>query len=358
VLYSEFVGCFSQKRASTLFALAAGAAVALAACAPPVAEAAGSVSTVAPRPMAMGGAFLAVEDEVAAMAWNPAALTVARCSRKFNVRVHANILGAPAIVGETGILDGVHSDPYRGLPWGEKLAVAVGSLVKAVTVNRGGVTFGLLLLEERLDPEVLARSRGIADAGDLLDGHYSSLAFVFRPAATVSLGASATVLADWDESGERLYGAARAYGALLHPNDSVTVGLTYFDFSPRFGDYRRAIEGIAPRTINAGIVYRTGGSLLLTADLRDLAERYSETSLEPRVGVEWSLWGRAALRAGAYREDGADPIVLTLGAGSIPMPACWRGRETPGADTFVLNYGVLLSDGVAPRHLLSVDLRF
>ena len=358
MLYCDSVGACVKRRAASRFTVAAAAVLLLAAHPPSGAEAAGSVSTVAPRPMAMGGAFLGVEDEVAAMAWNPAALTVAQCSRGLNLRVHANVLGAPAVLGETGVLRGVHTEPYGSLPGAEKLVVAAGSLFKAVTASRGGITVGLLLLEEQLDPEILAESKGLSDASHLLDGYYSSLTLVFRPASTVSLGASATVLTAWDDIGERLYGAARAYGALLHPNDRVTVGLTYFDFSPGFGYYRRAIEGIAPRTMNAGITYRAGDLLLLTADLRDLAERHPCTALEPRVGAELNLWGRAALRAGAFREDGEGPFVVTFGVGSIPMPACWRGRETPGTDTFVLNYGALVRGGVAPRHLLSVDLRF
>ncbi len=98
--------------------------------------------------------------------------------------------------------------------------------------------------------------------------------------------------------------------------------------------------------------------MLITFDLRDLSEKHPETSLEPRVGFEWNLWGRGALRAGAYREDAGETSVLTLGMGSIPASACVRSGRTPGGDAFVLNYTVLLTQEGAPRHLLSVLLHF
>ncbi len=308
----------------------------------------------------MGGAFLAVEDELAAVAWNPAALSPPRCRRGWNVRVHANILGGPAIVRETGLLTGVHTDPFRDLPGGEKLVFAVGSLVKSVSLRRGQLTIGALMLEEQLDPQGLVESQGLADPAYLLEAHYSGLAVAFELAPTVSIGISQMVYAGVDASGERRYGGGRIYGAILRPNDVVVVGFTYFDVSQNFRDYRRGLEGLAPRTMNAGISFRPVPSVLLSFDLRDMAELHSDTSLEPRVGAEWNLWGRAAVRAGAFREDEDDggSTVLSLGAGAIPMIGCFRRGEALRSDGFVLNYAVLLSEDSGPRHLISALLHF
>jgi hypothetical protein len=138
----------------------------------------------------------------------------------------------------------------------------------------------------------------------------------------------------------------------------VTVGLTYVDMSHDFAHYRLAVEGLGARTMNAGLAYRPSDDLLLTFDLRDMSEKHAETSLEPRLGVEWNLWGRGALRAGAYREDAGETNVLTLGMGSIPVSPCPRSARTPGGDAYVLNYAVLLKEGGSPRHLLSVLMHF
>jgi hypothetical protein len=272
--------------------------------------------------------------------------------------VHANILGAPAIIRETGILTGVHKEPFADLSGLEKLSVALGGAVKAVTVRREGLCAGVLMLEERLDPAALAESKGLADAGDLLEAYYTSFAVVFRLAPTVSIGATGTLFAGWTASGERLFESGRAYGALLRPNERVSVGLAYFDFPRALSDYRRALEGLAPRTMNAGVVYRPTNYTLLSFDLRDLAEKHQDTALAPRVGFEWNLWGRAALRAGWFREENDGSDVITLGVGGIPMVGCPAGEESLRSDAFVLNYAVLVSVGQGPRHLLSANLHF
>jgi hypothetical protein len=339
-------------------ALRACALLAAVALSPAASHAAGSVSTVSPRPMAMGGAFLAVDDGVASMAWNPAGLRVPLCGARTRFRFHANALGAASIARETGLLTGVETDPYARLTGIERLFIAVGSVAKAVTWRRGSLCVGALLLEEELDPVVLARSRGLADAGDLLDGYYSSLAVSFSLAPTVSIGASHTMHAGMDAAGERVFGTGRTYGAMLRPNERVTVGLTYFDASPGFGHARQDLEGFAPRTMNAGVAYRPVPQVLATFDLRDLSEKQQDTALEPRVGLEWDIAGRVAVRAGAFREQDGGPGVLTLGIGAIPMSVC-RGAEPPlPGDARVLEYAVLLSSGGATTHLLSALLRF
>jgi hypothetical protein len=325
---------------------------------PSVAHSVGSVSTVAPRALGMGGAFMAVDDEQSAVAWNPAGFVPAQCGRGGNLRVHLNVLGAPAIARETGLLTGVQSEEFDRLGGLEKATVAVGSLVKGLSFRRGGLAVGVLLLEEHLDPEALAESKGLADASDLLAGYYSSIGVVFRLDPRVSIGAAETLFAGLDEAGERRFGVGRAYGAILRPNDSVSVGFTYFSVPPEFSQYRLGVEGLAGQTMNAGLAYRPSPSVLLTFDLRDLAEKHSATALSPHAGLEWDLWGRAAIRAGAYLEDGGDSRVLTVGLGAIPMAACWRGASSAPSDAFVLNYAALLTEREGPRHLLSVILHF
>jgi hypothetical protein len=326
--------------------------------APSLAYSVGSVSTVAPRPLAMGGAFMAVDDELTAIAWNPGGFVPPACRRGGNFRVHANVLGAPAIVRETGLLTGVFSEEFDRLPGAEQAMVALGSLIKGVSFRRGGFTVGALLLEEHLDPAALAESKGLADASDLLAGYYSSVGVAFTLDPRVSIGTAVTLFAGFDDDGERWFGSGRSYGAVLRPNDVTAVGFTYFDADETSGDYRLGIEGLAPQTMNAGLAYRPLPRMLLTFDLRDLAEKHEATALTPRAGVEWDLWGRVALRAGAFVEDGGDSRVLTVGLGAIPMVAC-RGGETslPGG-AYVLNYAALLSDGRGPSHLLSAVLHF
>ena len=301
---------------------------------------------------------MAVDDELSGLAWNPAAIVPGRCERGYGLRLHVNVLGAPAIARETGLITGVESDEFDSLPAIEKLAVALGGVVKSVVVRGRNIAFGALFLEEHLDPDGLLEATGLADASDLLDGYYSTFSFAFRLAPSVSIGASEIVLSGIDATGRRGHGLGRAYGAILRPNEHVTVGLTYLDLPPEFAHYRTAVEGLGARTMNAGVAYRPFDALRLTFDLRDLSETDPRTSLEPRAGAEWDLAGGAAVRAGAYREDSGKRNVLTLGVGAIPHSVCpGMGRRSAG-DTYVLNYAVLLSDGVEPRYLLSAVLHF
>ena len=185
--------------------------------------------------MAMGGAFMAVEDRLAAMAWNPAGYMPPRCGSRSRFGLHVNILGAPAIARETGLLTGVEAASFTDLPAIEKLSIALGGVAKAVGLRAGGVAVGALMLEEQLHPVGLARSRGLADASDLLDAYYTTFVFSFRLAPSVTIGASEIILAGRDASGGRRTGSGRAYGALLKPNEFVTVGLTYIDLPDDIG---------------------------------------------------------------------------------------------------------------------------
>lgn len=318
----------------------------------------GTVSTVSPRPMGMGGAFMAVDDGIAAAAWNPAGIIPPRCRSADGLRVHINVLGAPAIMAETGILAGSESKQFGSLHAIEKLATAVGAVVKSVSFRTGGTAFGALFLEEHLDPGGLARSSAVVDASDLLDGYYTTFAFAFRLAPSASIGASQTILSGLGSDGGRMTDYGRAYGAILRPNDFLTVGLTYVDLPPDFEHFRLAIEGIGARTMNAGVAYRPSPATLMTFDLRDLSETHSETSLEPRLGLEWNVMGQVALRAGAYREDSGETDVLTLGIGALPKSACQGSSPEFSGDTYVINYAVLLTEDGGPRHLLSAVLHF
>jgi hypothetical protein len=306
----------------------------------------------------MGGAFMAVEDDPAAMAWNPAGLIRPSCGPRAHVDLHVNILGAPSIARETGLLSGSESDQFGSLPAFEKLTVVLGSVFKSVSLHSGSVAAGLLMLEEHLDPGGLSEARGLADAAALLDGYYSTATFAFQLAPSVSIGISETIFSGRDSMGHRETASGRAYGVILRPNDQVTVGLTYIDLPEGFEHYREEIEGLGARTMNAGVAYRPLPSLLLAFDLRDLAERHEDTDVEPRAGVEIDLWGTAALRAGAFREDGGSTDVLTLGVGAIPMRTCPSARGNATRDAFVLNYAVLLREEGPPRHLLSGILHF
>jgi hypothetical protein len=318
----------------------------------------GSVSTVSPRPMGMGGAFMAVEDDPAAMAWNPAGLLRPGCGRRTKTDAHINVLGAPSIIAETGLLDGTEAEPFASLPAFEKLTVVLGSVFKSVSVRSGNVAVGVLMLEEYLDPSGLSTSRGLADADELLRAYYTTATFAFRLAPSVSIGASEIILAGRDAEGRRDVGSGRAYGAMLRPNRFVTVGLTYLDLPEGFENYRLGVEGLGARTMNAGLAFRPLPQLLLAFDLRDLAEEHAETALMPRAGIEYDFMGKVAARVGAFREDGGEVNVLTLGFGAIAMNTCpGRSPESAG-DSFVLNYAVLLRQDGGPQHLLSATLHF
>lgn len=345
-------------RTSAVRALTLAAVFALVLCAGvPAARAAGTVSTVSPRPLGMGGAFTAIEDEIAGVTWNPAGLLPPECREGNNFRIHVNILGAAVIAQEIGLLTGVETEPYASLPGLEKLGIAIGSLIKSATYRRGGLSVGFVLLEERLGAEQLSGSSGLADAGNLLDAYYSSVAAAFRLDPRVSLGLTVTVFAGWDEAGNREYGLGRTYGATLKPNDRLTASFTFYDCDNEFADYRIDVEGLAPRTVNGGIVFQATDALRLSFDLRDLAEEHAVTALEPHAGAEWTVWRQLSLRLGAYREGSSDSDVLTMGLGAIPMAGCWEAGGAP-SDALVLNYAVLLTNGEGPRHLLSALLHF
>ena len=175
------IGPMKRERpgASLRGLLASAATLAMVVALPSMVWAVGSVSTASPRPMGMGGAFMAVEDEFAAIVWNPGGFATEGCRKGGDFRFHANALGAPAIVRETGLLTGVETSEFSALSPGERMTIAVGSVLKSLAYRRGGFACGVLFLEEHLDPVGLTESKGLADAADLLGAYYSTFCIAF-----------------------------------------------------------------------------------------------------------------------------------------------------------------------------------
>ncbi|MGE5593732.1 MAG: hypothetical protein ACM3X3_08650 [Betaproteobacteria bacterium] len=284
----------------------------------------GASACVGARPLAMGGAFIAVADDASAVYWNPAGvagfgrrelgLTVTLNNRDtFNYDEFLAYAG-PGPIPESGVGLGLvsehvgsleESEAYRGSTW---LVCSAACLVSRD-----------LALGANLRYEAHARR---LPGRDLVAGSRwgLDLALLYRPGPELSLG--------------------------LLLQDS--------GFSPiRWGDGQ---EDAVPVNIRPGIAFRPDPATILAVDLYDLGALVSGSAGEEgggfavRAGVERRVTKTLTARLGYY---GISPW-----AGAITWGAGWQ-RDAWQVDYVYLGAGTVPGHpGLGGTHQIGVTLKF
>jgi hypothetical protein len=301
-----------------------------------------TISTVNPRPMAMGGAFISVKDDLAALIWNPAAFTLYETEVTGRFTAHFNPI-IPLVL--------LHKD-HRNV--GDFLA-ALGASLKAVTFSHRWAEMGLLLWEEPFYNPAAPINGRFFNADHTLKHTMHTLGLRVRLSPTVSLGTSAHLYRIRNEQGETVLAGAANYGVVLKPARGLWVGLAYFDFPSPLADLRWEMEGLRDESVNGSISFHPDHRTIVVMDLRDASgeERIGWNRI--RFGFERTFWERLALRLGYCQAGRQEHNVYSFGLG-LTRP----GRGTAPYDHchYLVNYALLAENGEEEQrlwHLLSIQ---
>lgn len=301
-----------------------------------------TVSTVSPRPMAMGGAFVSVEDDLAALIWNPAAFILYQKDVSHRLSVHINPVFPAALL---------HKDHQNV---GDFLA-ALGTALRGITYSHRWAEVGLLLWEEPFYNPAASLGGRFFDADDILNHCIHTLGFRARLAPTVSLGGTGNLYRIRNERGKSVLAGGANYGVLLKPARGLEVGLAYFDFPSSLAQLRWEMEGLRDESVNAGISFHPNGSTIVAMDLRDATGEEKIGWNRFHFGFERIFWECLSLRLGYFQEGPREKDVCSFGLGFFGGNIRNWGIAHCHFSSCLANYTLLVEAGDGDRrfwHLL------
>ena len=309
------------------------------------------------RALAMGGAYHSVSDDFSAVWYNPGALRVNKTRVERNARFFLNPVGMGL-----GFLD--YSQYDRRMVPDDELTpeeglLAVSHLFKGMVYTTPIVDFGLNLGEE-----ILAENPGYSENHRFFSireqtfGSMYSLAANLKLAPTVSLGISGTLY--YSRAGSKITtGSGYTFGVLLNPNSRLNVGIVFHDIPDNMQEARFPLETIADGTVVGGISYYPDEDTVLSIDLRNLNKDKLRSSREIHTGIERTIAGRLALRAGYYRKKETEHDVLSFGVGILPMwDRVTKYRNSARSDMITYTVVVDQNGTRSTWHLFSFLLRY
>jgi hypothetical protein len=276
-----------------------------------------TLSTVWARPMAMGGAFMAVEDHLPALLYNAANFAF----------VDSQGVGLTAYFNPMGLITAVNRPEHLHgrMQWQTReVATALELFVRGLAIAGRAFAVVALFGEESPAPEFAERSRFL-EARHYASNQYSLLAGRMRFGGRVAIGGSVG-LYYLDTPTGRQWGVGSSYGVALISTSNIRIGVSYWSFPKKMPDYRRQTERLVHEAVNLGIAYQTRFGLLMAMDIRNLGEEASLPVRELHFGAEQKLFSWLVLRGGYFRDRLTHADLFSAGIGLIDQNK-WRSQQ-------------------------------
>jgi len=293
-----------------------------------------SLSTTWARPMAMGGAFTAVADNLPALLYNPANFTLYRDQRTKRLAVFLNPVGLAAALREPEKLHG--SEKFRT----QEIASMLELFVHGLAFGNRSFQIAALLGEEA--PRATFSSRqNFLDASSYSQNQYSLLAGRAMFAERVAIGASVGVYYQETTNG-REWGTGWSYGVTLLSGKDIRIGVSYWSFPDKMTEYLLQPERLVHEAVNLGIAYKTPFGMLLAFDIRNLGEESRRPVREVHVGIEQRFLPWLALRGGYFYDRQLRCELVSAGIGLIDQNLWRHSRTQLQEPDWSVQYGVRL----------------
>ncbi len=295
-----------------------------------------TTNTLVARALAMGGAYVALEDALAAGLYNPANAGGYRLARHQRVQFFLNPVTPALAFTQRSSFFGKEEKSL-----GQTLA-SLGLLLKGFTLRVGPFDVSTILGEQASSHTVLAPTKWETSA--YRDNQYSTVALRMRLADRVSVGGSLGLYyVKLPGATARAWKILASYGITLAPSQKVLLGVSYLTV-PTVGTVtqRDHPERIADNSVNLGLSYRPVAHATMSFDLRNVVEDGGViVRREPHLGLEYTFHTLLALRCGAFYKREEARAVFSAGLGLLDLN--WpRGRAAHSQYShWALNYGIV-----------------
>lgn len=313
-----------------------------------------TLSNLKTRPLAMGGAFISMQDDMAAINYNPAAFDLYVPERGKHITLFFNPVSA--VVGAVE-----NSDIYQGDgDFVDDVLLSLSLLLKSVALSWNSVDVAILLGEEGLDLPQTFLDEKLFGVSGFRQNHTHSFVGRLRLADKISIGASANLhyQSDGDEPMQRRSDVGINYGIWLRPEPGLQVGVSLINLPNSMRQSRMPLERFVDESVNVGISYELLNSRL-SVDVRNIGEEQEMAVREVHIGFEQVVWSHVAIRAGWYKKKESEHV-YSVGLGLADGNAFAGQNLSFGHRNFLFNYAFVYENNeiVDNRwHFLSFYLR-
>ena len=259
-----------------------------------------TLSSVKARPLAMGGAYVSLENGVFSLDFNPAAFSMNAVEKTIDFSVYLNPLG-PVTVGENW---------SRISNWSDRL----GLFIHGIGFSYDRLAIGILWGEESFSDEDRLTRKCFFDGTAYSAHKNSSIGFSIALNPRVSLGVVGEIF-HREENGKNRMRLGYRYGIVIKPRNSLSVGLCFCNFPNDYKEDRIAIERLADETLNIGVSYSPWKRLTMALDIRNVSDDGKKVVREPHAGIEVNPFQFISFRGGYYREWEGDEETFSIGIG-------------------------------------------
>jgi len=312
-----------------------------------------SLSTIKARPIAMGGAYTSVEDNITSAGYNPASLDLYQNEKNFRITFFLN-----PIAPSTKIYDHYfRENAENGIT--SNLLKYAASFIKGFVITAKFIDLGFIFGEQIIDQNSLIAQKEVFKDYDLWNNCYHTIVARIKLAERVSLGGSASLFRKKvGEKVEHDYGFS--YGILIKPKSHLNIGMAYHYLPQLMPEVRMPLEKLVDHTINVGISYYPTKSTTFTVDVRNLTEEKDESAIEAHFGFEQRIFSLVAIQAGYYKERFSPNQTISVGLGIIDTNIFFSKNLWFKKSPFLINYALAYhktANQIFRWHVISLTIR-
>jgi hypothetical protein len=291
------------------------------------------LNTFKTRPLAMGGAFTSIEDDLSALDFNPAAFRMEEGPEDSRLHAFLNPAGPFLLLANAGRID-------SWIP-------ALSSVVQGMGWSGGRLHAGVAFAGEMPASRMRLNRPGFFDAdGFGLDSN-TDFGFSFQLAPKVSLGAAGEMFVREGRWRDARFGYR--YGLEMHPRADLSVGMCYFDFPKGAAGDRVVLERLDDATLNIGAAYTPVSWMRLSGDVRNVSDEGKAVVREPHAGVEIVPFRHLALQSGYYRIRGNGGEMFSFGLCLLDQHAWIRPDRPHRGPRWMLRSALMNGNGPSGR---------
>ena len=293
-----------------------------------------TLNNVKSRPLAMGGAFTAVEDDLASVGFNPAAYFSSYDLESTN-RLYFFLNPVAPFVGGFN-----HDDLFEdGDGRLNDILLSLSLMLKSMSVRINRLQIGVVLGEESLAVPVAFHHDSVFGLSGYRQNHSHSIIGRFKLADRVSLGGTANFMFGSMPNNpvERFSELGFSYGILLKPEEGLNIGVSFVSLPDSLKNHRMPLERFVDESVNLGISYELFTKTLFSLDVRNLGEEETDAIREFHFGVEQVFLSQLALRAGYFKKN-KNEHVFSCGLGILNGDRLFKRNQDKTHRNFYLNY--------------------
>lgn len=285
-------------------------------------------------PISMGGAYVAVEDGIGSVAYNPAAVKFWNLKRGF----HFSLIVNP--VAPTGLFLYYKDNQTTPLSDGQWWSVA-RTLLKGVVLSIPPFQAGVTLYEEPLQRYKDLPRNNIFSARRFLSNHYETAFTRINLADRFSLGGSLSYYT-FEDSGQVKRELGASYGVLIKPAKNLNVGIMFYDVPDLIQNTRLPLERMVDETVNVGLSYTPFHGMMATLDVRNISEETKPASREVHFGMEQKFGSVVGFRGGYFQENKSHKKYFSAGIGLLSTNIFRPDNAKYDNADYVFNYSYVV----------------